>query len=135
MNLFVYGTLLPELRHPLGLGLADAGRAGGTGSVPGRLFHLGEYPGAVPSERSGDRVQGKVFWLDSDHALWREMDAYEGYDPVRPDQCEFYRVEATASMDTGKPLPVWIYWYRGPTSESAWIAGGDYLKFLKSQHF
>ena len=69
-HLFVYGTLSP--RHaPLEIAATVRRlRPVGQASVRGRLYDLGEYPGAVLSEKSRSVIRGEVFELpgDSKHA-------------------------------------------------------------------
>ena len=82
----------------------------GEGWTPGRLYHLGRYPGAVFGDDCTNRVHGELFLLRGD-TLLVALDAYEGCggQGTKPDL--FYRdvVEVSACArrkDTRLGLPV-----------------------------
>jgi len=60
-------------------------------------------------------VQGEVFHLHSPEIL-DELDQYEGTD--------FARVEVTVILDSGDPLPCWVYEYNRPVEEVRRIPRG-----------
>jgi gamma-glutamylcyclotransferase (GGCT)/AIG2-like uncharacterized protein YtfP len=123
--LFVYGTLLPERvapqLAPLVAGLARIG----PGSVPGRLYDLGPYPGAVPEPAAEERIRGHVLAIP-DEAVLARLDAYEGDGPVGAASSGFVRETAVAILDDGASLECWIYAYRGDLSGARFVSGGDY---------
>ena len=45
--LFVYGSLLSRVRHPMGTRLRGEARLLGQATIQGRLYSLGRYPGLV----------------------------------------------------------------------------------------
>lgn len=94
----------------------------------GKLFDLGEYPGAVPSALPSDRVVGELHRIEpgQDAALFAELDRYEGWDPRRPSAGEFVRVRAAIESETGGRVEAWIYTYNRPTERLKRIASGDY---------
>lgn len=126
-RLFVYGSLrrgAPNNRAEL-LG-ADAEFLG-TGRVRGRLLDLGAYPGLVPAVTREERVRGELYALRGRHAL-AALDAYEDYDPRRPESSLFLRRETRVELDSGATMTAWAYWYAGPPARGRRIISGDYLE-------
>lgn len=79
--IFIYGTLLPETTPD---GVADAVeslRFVGKARVRGRLYDLGEYPGAVLDASSRREIIGRVFALPEDEEVLKALDVYEGFNP------------------------------------------------------
>src|SRR5437773_10086294 len=107
---FLYGTLLPELApanlRPLLARLEPVGRA----TVPGRLYDLGDYPGAVFDVSAPSSVHGRVFVLAGRDAL-REFDAYEGYDERDVSGSLYRRVRQLVTLDDGSKVTCWMYAY------------------------
>ncbi|MGH9197662.1 MAG: gamma-glutamylcyclotransferase family protein, partial [Acidimicrobiia bacterium] len=62
-GLFVYGTLRKDIRNSMFHLLAREATFVGGARAQGRLFHLGEYPGLVPSRAPGSWVHGEVYAL------------------------------------------------------------------------
>jgi gamma-glutamylcyclotransferase (GGCT)/AIG2-like uncharacterized protein YtfP len=134
--LFTYGTLM------LATGIAavdeamrKAGTSLGRGYVPGRLYDLGDYPGAVPAPGAEDgpwedapKVWGHLLRLSDPDALFAVLDPYEGYVAGDPAASEFVRGRARVVLPgTGASHEAQIYWYNFPVAGRAPIAGGDYL--------
>jgi gamma-glutamylcyclotransferase (GGCT)/AIG2-like uncharacterized protein YtfP len=91
----------------------------GAGSFKGRLYDLGNFPGAVPSDESSDRVRGEIYALSDANRILRALDRYEGR--------AFRRERATVRTDDGRETRSWIYLYDGPISRGRLISSGDYL--------
>jgi gamma-glutamylcyclotransferase (GGCT)/AIG2-like uncharacterized protein YtfP len=117
LPLFIYGTLHPD-RAPAEI--ADASRrlrAAGRGTIQGRRYELGEYPGVMLTGDPADRVPGEVFLLpegrDAEVVLAR-LDAYEGFRAGDPAGSLFLRQMTTATMEDGSERPCWVYTYNRP---------------------
>jgi gamma-glutamylcyclotransferase (GGCT)/AIG2-like uncharacterized protein YtfP len=128
--LFSYGTLLPEhapseISHVLAK-LRPLGRA----TVPGVLYDLGAYPGAVLGRASGKRIAGMVFRLPNDSAILKKLDEYEGFDPANPGESLFVRGRYPVALATGRILQCWIYEYNGKRVVAPVVAGGRYCAKL-----
>lgn len=98
------------------------------GRIPGVLYDVGPYPGAV--KRSGTRafVRGDVYRLrDSERAL-QILDRYEGWDERKPRSAEFKRSRVAVDLGAGKKIRAWIYLYNRPTTGLPKIRSGDYLR-------
>lgn len=113
-NLFVYGSLMPELKAaPFGLEerlrLAAESKVIGAASVAATLYDFGDYPGlATPPALPDDRTHGTLLRLFSPEATFRWLDEYEDFDPSRPDAQNYY---------LRKPMPALL----GERSEMAWV--------------
>ena len=62
--LFAYGTLADDTAPKEIAAAMKRLKFAGEGFVFGRLYDIGEYPGAILSERGGDRA------IDSGHSPW-----------------------------------------------------------------
>ena len=125
-RLFVYGTLMPGTGHPMAARLAAESRVLGPGSVAGRLYDFGAWPGALPCEAAADRVHGILLRLiDPERSLpW--LDAYEGASETDPEPRAFERVIVPVRLRSGRQVDGWIYYYRGRASRARLIPGGWY---------
>jgi gamma-glutamylcyclotransferase (GGCT)/AIG2-like uncharacterized protein YtfP len=131
-HLFVYGTLLPDLGPESVRELVGRLRSLGAASVPGRLYDLGDFPGAVLSDEAG-RVQGQVFELPADPALLAALDAYEGFDPGRPETSLFVRVRHTVTLAVGGTVCCWVYAFNDNPGPAHLIEDGDYRRRLAAR--
>jgi gamma-glutamylcyclotransferase (GGCT)/AIG2-like uncharacterized protein YtfP len=125
-RLFVYGTLMPATGHPMAARLADESRIIGPGSVPGRLYDFGAWPGAVPSAAMAERVHGTLLRLTDPARSLPWLDAYEGASETDPEPRAFERVIVPVRLMSGRQVDGWIYYYRGRTSPARLIPGGRY---------
>ena len=121
--LFVYGTLRRDAGNPTHHVLSQHTDFVSQGTYQGRLYDLGKYPGAVPSDQSSDAVTGEVYVLNDRDPLLKRLDEYEGP--------RFRRQRVTISLANGEEVVAWIYLYDGATNELETIPSGDYLEFRK----
>lgn len=122
--LFVYGSLLPGLPlHPL---LASAVPLG-PGQIPGRLYDLGDYPGAVTTPHG--RVHGEAYRL-RDPGLLRRLDDEEGYDPADEAGSLYVRRRVPVTLADGRVIAAWAYLYAGPLAQAVPIPSGDWRRHL-----
>jgi gamma-glutamylcyclotransferase (GGCT)/AIG2-like uncharacterized protein YtfP len=100
----------------------------GRGKIPGILYDVGRYPGAVKSSETRAVVRGDVYLLrDADRAL-KVLDRYEGWDEKKPRSGEFRRSRVVVDLGAGKTVKAWIYLYNRPTTGLMRIRSGDYLE-------
>ncbi len=125
--LFSYGTLLPEHAPREIAPTMRRLRRVGQGFVRGRLYNLGEYPGAVLT-RSGSFIRGLVFELPEDPKVLERLDEYEEFDRSHPQRSLFVRKRRVVSLQDGKKVVCWVYVYNGPTGTASLVPGGDYSK-------
>jgi gamma-glutamylcyclotransferase (GGCT)/AIG2-like uncharacterized protein YtfP len=94
---------------------------------------VANYPGAVPSEQSGDVVHGEVWRLSRQESAFVELDAYEEYGSGFPEPTEYLRRQANVTLVGGEVVPAWIYLYNRPTAGLALLAYGDFLRYEKEK--
>jgi gamma-glutamylcyclotransferase (GGCT)/AIG2-like uncharacterized protein YtfP len=128
--LFVYGTLRKISRHPMAGYLAGHATFVGAGTVAGRLYNLGRYPGLTAALSPSDRVHGDVYRLDEGEETIQELDRYENTESPLPSF--FERGKGDITLADGKIIEAMVYWFRGTVTESQVIASGDYREVLES---
>jgi len=126
--LFTYGTLRPEHAPDEIKSVVAKLTPYGEGSIPGVLFDLGEYPGAVFDNSSGAKVFGTVFRLPDEGNLLRELDHYEGFDPASPSTSLFIRKLHSVELTTGESIECWVYEYNGNPAQERILVDGRYGK-------
>lgn len=129
--LFVYGTLRKALDGSLHPYLSHRAEFIGNAGLPGKLYHIRDYPGAVlTAANSAPIVQGELYRLLRPHQVLQQLDAYEecaDHFP-RPHEYRRKRVNVTLSDDTQKQA--WAYIYQPSTLGLQEIHNGDYWRFL-----
>lgn len=128
--IFVYGSLLSDFEHLEGEKLRALASLIGKGSVFGKLYDIGEYPGLVTSKGAGFAVLGEIYDLSSCPNLWLELDEYEGLNDSNTP--EYTREKVIVSTPNGT-LTCWTYIYQGIIQNLVPIEGGDYLSYLKKK--
>ena len=127
--LFAYGTLRPQ-QAPRGVRhLIKDLRPLGAGWTRGRLYDLGDYPGAIFDLSAETRIEGDVFALPDDaKELLARLDAYEGFSPGDPSHSLFVRVRLPVMMAGGCEATCWAYRYNRDVGHAPLVAGGDYAR-------
>jgi gamma-glutamylcyclotransferase (GGCT)/AIG2-like uncharacterized protein YtfP len=126
---FFYGTLMSRFRRPGRVGLDEALKPVGRGSIHAALFDLGIYPAAVPAADA--HVWGEVHrMLDTDAVLFT-LDEIEGYSASEPDASLYMRSEIPVTLDDGRVVTAWVYFYNAPLGRAQRIESGDYLAHLR----
>lgn len=126
--LFVYGTLMTSATGSLGrdmrLRLRREARSIGGGTLAGRLYDLGSYPGLVRSEDPTELVHGEVLELMDPAKTLPWLDEYEGV--LRGPQAigEYERVVVEANLATGGRLDASVYVFRRPIVGLPWVRSG-----------
>jgi gamma-glutamylcyclotransferase (GGCT)/AIG2-like uncharacterized protein YtfP len=109
--LFIYGTLHPD-RAPAEIADAARGlRHVGAGTILGKLYDLGEYPGVVLDAATGEAIRGEVFAIPDAETLAR-LDRYEDYRPDDLGGSLFHRVQTIVTLDSGSSAVCWAYVYK-----------------------
>src|SRR5208282_1418417 len=102
-------------RSPYAKLLAARAQFAGEASAPGRLYHLGRFPGAVFDARCPARVHGEAFLLNG-VALLVALDAYEGCGGQGTKPNLFYRDIIEVKLARGGMLAAWAYPFAGNVS-------------------
>ncbi|HEU5251190.1 MAG TPA: gamma-glutamylcyclotransferase family protein [Thermoanaerobaculia bacterium] len=125
--IFVYGTLRAASNHDMSRVLERHADFVSRGRIPGVLYDVGPYPGAVRRRGTRAFVWGDVYRLrDSEHAL-PILDRYEGWNEAKPRSAEFKRSRILVDLGGGKKVRAWIYLYNRPTTGLTKIRSGDYF--------
>jgi gamma-glutamylcyclotransferase (GGCT)/AIG2-like uncharacterized protein YtfP len=127
--LFLYGTLLPNEAPGELSALIRKLRKVGEGCVRGRLYDLGDYPGAILDAHSDTSVSGEVFALPEGQSILPDLDSYEDFDPADRRGSLFVRERHPVSLSDGRCLECWVYVYNRNPGKAPLVVGGDYAKY------
>ncbi len=131
-HLFVYGSLRKSPEGKLHPYLNKTAIFVSCATVPGKLFQIANYPGAVPVPSSiRGVIYGEVYRLTRPQQALRLLDQYEECTSNFPEPHEFRRTVEIVTCANGKRHRAWIYWYCRPTVKLAPICHGDYLAYLR----
>ncbi len=122
--LFVYGTLRRGAGRPQHDLLRRHARLIGPASTAGRLFDTGRYPAAVLSQHADDRIHGELYELDDPGEVWPWLDEYEGYSPGDTADSLFVRRLVNVTVEAGRTLHAWMYWYNRSVDEFTRLESG-----------
>jgi gamma-glutamylcyclotransferase (GGCT)/AIG2-like uncharacterized protein YtfP len=122
---FVYGTLVPGLAPPVIADVVARLRVVGPGTVPGRLYHLGAYPGCVLDGACGGVIHGQVLELP-DQGVLERLDWYEGYAAHDDEGSLFLRTVCDVTLADGGRVRSWVYVYNRPVAAARRISTGRY---------
>ena len=127
--MFFYGTLMTPFNRP-GRQRVDAKMSFvGRGRIHAALFDLGIYPAAVPA--TDDRVVlGEVYEMLEPNAVLAALDEIEGYRSTEPESSLYTRVLVDVTLEGGRVLSAWAYFYNAPLGRAERIESGDYLQHL-----
>jgi gamma-glutamylcyclotransferase (GGCT)/AIG2-like uncharacterized protein YtfP len=124
--LFIYGTLLNE-DNEYAFYLKNNSRLYSPGKLKGKLYDIGEYPGATLSAESDEYVYGSILQLNNLTKVLPVIDDYEGYGDDQPQPNEFIRVSLEVETGAG-PIACWVYLYNLPVTGLTPIESGRYIK-------
>jgi gamma-glutamylcyclotransferase (GGCT)/AIG2-like uncharacterized protein YtfP len=133
-QLFVYGSLRRGFRSPAYEYISRFFDYGGEGKVRGKLFDMGSYPAAIPTNEN-NFINGELYNIKNPADFsWAigQLDDYEGVS-VEPDEVQLYRREITEVHVSGGMVHAWIYWYNGDVHGRMIISSGDLLEYLNKK--
>ena len=129
IQLFVYGSLRSGSPHPVQSYIKLYFVLLGTATVQGKLYDLGEYPAAIPSEEN-IFITGELYRIRRKEEFFLVMDMLDEYEGihVEPGEIPLFRRETVTVNIDNMIAPAWIYWYNREVEEGRLIESGDYLK-------
>ncbi|QJD77965.1 gamma-glutamylcyclotransferase family protein [Spirosoma rhododendri] len=131
-HLFVYGTLRVTFTNPAAVQLRQVCQYVGEGLMPGRLYDLGDYPGAIHLPTAHALVHGSVYaLLTAPDALLATLDSYEGVN-TPPDPADEYRRESVLISLPNQRIDCWVYLYNQAITDQHCIEAGDYVQYLEA---
>jgi gamma-glutamylcyclotransferase (GGCT)/AIG2-like uncharacterized protein YtfP len=133
-QLFVYGSLRSGFRSPAYEYISRYFTLVGEGKVKGRMYDMGEYPAAVPTEENSFII-GELYTIRNEHEFsWAigQLDDYEGM-TVEHGEPQLYVRGVADVIINNSTVPAWMYWYNGDTTGRPVIASGDILDYIKNK--
>ncbi len=132
-ELFVYGTLMQDTDSAMARFLHARAYSRGIAYLPGRLYDLGSYPGAVYDPEEKNTITGQIYTLRDPEAILPILDEYEcvSENPTEPE--EYVRILVPALLE-GKIVSSWIYQYNFATAHLPLIPSGNYLTYYADNH-
>ncbi|CAG7855940.1 hypothetical protein MCAMS1_00258 [biofilm metagenome] len=127
-HLFVYGTLRRKHRSGLSRLFLKHCEFIGSATYQGKLYNIDAYPGAVPSDKSTDRVIGEVYHLLKPRLTLSRLDNYEECSSHFPEPTEYIRTIQPVQFVNGETISAWIYLYNYPVDKLASVRSGDFIK-------
>jgi len=131
-HVFFYGTLMSPFNRPGRQRVDSKLHFTGRGTISAALFDLGIYPAAIPAEDSSV-VWGEVYAATDMPAVLVALDEIEGYRPSQPERSLYTRVLTDVTLEDGRVLSAWTYFYNAPLGQAQRIASGDYLQHLSAR--
>jgi len=127
VNLFVYGTLQSRFDNSHARLLHSRAKFIALAHLPGRLYEIDSYPGAIWDTKCGKLVQGELWVCDSraDDLLAR-LDSYEKCLPTFTEPHEFKRHLVTVIDSLGGEYEAWTWLYNRATTGLVRITDGCY---------
>jgi len=129
-KLFIYGSLL-EADNEFGRYLKQHATIYKPGKFKGKLYDVGEYPGAVYLPDSDYNVHGIIIKLNDVEETLKYIDDYEGFGNDQSQPNLFIRKLLTVQT-ADENVKCWVYLYNHPTSHLKQILSGDYLSYKKA---
>jgi gamma-glutamylcyclotransferase (GGCT)/AIG2-like uncharacterized protein YtfP len=131
--IFFYGTLMAPFNRPGRIRVDSQLTFNGHGRIGAALFDLGLYPAAVPADNDAARVRGEVYEMANAAAVLQVLDEIEGYKPAEPDASLYSRRLTPVTLDDGRIVDAWTYFYNARLEHAERIDSGDYLQHLKAR--
>ena len=129
--LFVYGTLL-QPGNEFAEYLNQHCKFISAGKIKGRLYDIGEYPGALTDSNEEIYIYGSVFMMDDPDAILKVIDDYEGIGGLYSHPQEYVR-ELVDILTDNCNVSCWMYIYNLAVDNYNQICAGDYIQYLKDR--
>ena len=128
-RLFVYGTLMQGHDNDAARRFHQEAVYMERGTIPGRLYHIGEYPGAIyDSSNRSEQIQGEIWRMKDPASTLSWLDEYEEFGAQFPAPNEFIRRVLAVQPEEGYHLACYVYLYDRFTDGRAVISDGDWRR-------
>ncbi len=131
-HVFFYGTLMSPFNRPGRQRISSKLSFNGRGCIQAALFDLGIYPAAIPAD-DNSQVWGELYEMTDSQAVLAALDEIEGYRPNEPERSLYTRALTDATLEDGRVVQAWSYFYNAPLGQAQRIASGDYLAHLNAR--
>jgi gamma-glutamylcyclotransferase (GGCT)/AIG2-like uncharacterized protein YtfP len=125
--IFVYGTLRKQIASDMNNVLVNYGEYFSDGVMPGKLYEVCGYPGAIESSDTKDKVFGELYKLHNQKLVLTLLDEYEECSDWFPAPHEYIRKQISIELFGGGSVVAWVYLYNYSVSNLQQIKSGDYL--------
>jgi gamma-glutamylcyclotransferase (GGCT)/AIG2-like uncharacterized protein YtfP len=125
-HLFVYGTLLSR-QNSYGAYIQQHCIFLQPGKFKGKLYDMGEYPGAVVQETGDQYVYGSIYLMDEPEKILAFIDDYEGFGDDQEQPNLFIRMLRDTET-ASETMKCWVYLYNLPVEHFTQVKSGRYLK-------
>lgn len=125
--LFVYGTLQQNFSNNYAKFLHSNAEIIGKGNIPGKLYRISWYPGAVYNANSDFKVYGTIFQLKNASLVFDKLDEYEGVGNIFEQPNEYVRKKVDVSLEDGTIIKCWVYLYNSNVDENSFIESGVFI--------
>jgi gamma-glutamylcyclotransferase (GGCT)/AIG2-like uncharacterized protein YtfP len=134
-QVFVYGSLRSGFQHPAYAYISRYFTLLTEAKVNGRLYDMGEYPAAMPSDATSF-ITGELYQINHpDEFDWAiaQLDDYEGLNTEQGETPLYRREQVTVHTAQGD-TQAWIYWFNGDVSGKTVIESGDVLQYIQQKN-
>ncbi len=121
--IFIYGTLR---RGGRAHHLMQGAEFHATGSIPGRLVHVDQYPGLIPCD--DEQVMGELYLVGDQ--LLNELDRYEGCLESPP---HYIRQETVVTLENGEKKSALVYVFQLLEPHHEEVENGDWIQWMESE--
>jgi gamma-glutamylcyclotransferase (GGCT)/AIG2-like uncharacterized protein YtfP len=135
LQLFVYGSLRSGFQHAAYQYLSKYFHLIGNATVKGKLYDMGEYPVALPTEEERFII-GELYEINNANELSYaigQLDDYEGLFPEEG-QTTWYKRSTVNVYCNNQQSTAWIYWFNGSVDNLPEIASGDVLEYVQQKN-
>jgi gamma-glutamylcyclotransferase (GGCT)/AIG2-like uncharacterized protein YtfP len=126
---FFYGTLMTPFNRAGRRRVDHDLEFSGRGCISGALFDLGIYPAAVPAPDG--QVWGELYEMAHPTIVLQALDELEGYRAAEPESSLYTRDLTLVTLEDGRVVEAWAYFYNAPLGRAERIYSGDYLEHLR----
>ena len=107
--------------------LADYCKYFSDGVMPGKLYEVCGYPGAIESGDANDKVFGELYKINNQKLVLARLDDYEECSDSFPMPQEYIRKPLTIELSGGGSVVAWVYLYNYDVANLEQLISGDYL--------
>lgn len=132
--LFVYGTLRKARDGSLHPFLRRHAEFMAYAQLPGRLYLIDSYPGAVLRPAAGQVIYGELYRLLHPRPTLAQLDDYEECSASFPEPREYRRERVSLTLVDNSRHKAWAYIYQYATDQLRPLDSGDFSTFLPDTH-
>lgn len=126
-RIFVYGTLMQGMTSEAAMHFQQHADFLEKGSLPGKLYTLGEYPGAHYDSADREyKIHGEIWRMHAPEVLLSWLDRYEEVSTEHAFPTKYVRRILPVAPEDGYHLASYVYLYNRFVSPSQCIVSGKW---------